>query len=350
MSITIDASMSLDEILATIQLSSELPRFKCNRCGIMHTTGWSSCYNKLKQHAPRAYCYNRSFPHTAVLPAEDLRNGTTTITMPKIYTSVPRIFPYKIALQPDKTIPLLKEYIEIHSSMPKPPSIELFEKRVPISLMLSPEQYRELIYRLMDSPQYQNYVAQLMRSICSIANFIIEHTDLFIPSTPNRIEVYFDDRRHSRGPFLTDIIVVLPDSDKPVSLNYILSQADLGERDLYYVLHESYNIMPLNGAIDGSALVHPGRPGGYANSEYSCLITLPGIISDFRFAFDINFQRATTLNCIDRTDAVTARLQEICDELGQIARPAFEAIMEAYAADIYRMLRSKEVQRCSQKS
>lgn len=333
--------MSLDEILAVIQLSGESLRFKCRYCDSTHISGWHSCYKKLKERQRRLYHYNRDFPNTAVLSLEELSNGITAIPMPKIYTFVPRIFPYKVALQPDKFVPLLKAYAGLYSSIPDPPSIKVFDRRVPISLMLSSERYRELVHRLMDWPQYQDYVAHLTELIQSITDFIVEHTDLFVPSISNRVEVYFDKLRRSDGPLFSDIIVILPDG-KAVSFNSMLSRTNIQGHELYYVLHDSYD-MTLDGALSGSLLVRPGKPGCYSGDGYSCQMQLPAIIDGFKFAFDVNSLQETPPKHIDRTDPITARLQEICDKLGQIARPAFEAIMKAYATGIHRALCSGEV-------
>lgn len=351
----IDAStMTLDQIMAVLQLSTNLPRFKCRHCGRHHSYGWRRCYEQIgAPFADLSLACNRAFIHAATLYAEEL-DGGTLLHLPAVRVSIPRVIPYKVVFyKQEEALSLLEQYVEIRNAIPEPPPITLFEKRVPLSLMLTPQQYRELVCRLMDSPAYNEYTEWLKSFVQQVVNFVTAHPVLFVPSVPVQTKLWFG-RQCSGipGPFMPDVYVLPSGHDQPLSLNSIFSRLDVLSAHLVravYSFHDFGFLDPPRAAVlNGMLLLSPAGTHEYTDAQYLCKTTLLPLVNGFQFSFRVNtLSKNGPLNHIDCSDGITARLSALCHELDAITRPAFKAMFRTYLADMGRAICAKEVQSCN---
>lgn len=339
------ASMPMDEVLVIIQLSDKLPPFKCQYCRQVHADqpSWLWCNTKAIELHDKNLPFNAAFPCAAELYPGRFDEDSTIVPLPAVTVHTPRIIPYKLAFYEQQQVSLLlKQYAELYFSLPSPPEVTLYTKRVPLPILLTPRQYRDLIAQLMDSACYRNYIDQLRAFVRRTVEFVTEHVTLFIPSVSRPAEVYLVGNTTLYTPYERDVVVVFPDDETSVSINAMLSQTDLSLGELQDILSNLYHLGRLNGRIDGALMFHSGQAANWSATECVYATSTLPLVNQFSFSFpatpphDEISARGPALadRKPDATDAVTARLLELCRELYELARPATEALINAYLADL----------------
>lgn len=185
------AHHTLDEVMALIQLhGKDALAFRCQRCGRIHylsAEAWKKCRHTFLSYNPDA-----SNSSIICLQPEDTYYGSTQLILPGIRLAHPSINVHKLVFYPEsQAVQLLAHYTKLAyrlytSSMAL--TVTLFDYQVPLSLVLTREQYRQLVYRLMlENRSYQQYVCELKQCTAAMVQFVCRHPDLFIPYTPEKV-------------------------------------------------------------------------------------------------------------------------------------------------------------------
>lgn len=305
----VDSDMySLDELLAVIEFT--LPgslMFRCRVCNRAHrltSNGWKKCYYSLASNQLINPDNTKVY-----LTQEGIFGDTTTFYLPGILMLFPKIILYKLALRPfDEASMLLAQYSDIISELyplTDLRTVTIFDRSVPLSIILTGQQYRELAYRLMiENGSYREYVNKLKRVVTTIAEFVRQYPDLFVPYTPTKVIV-------NRVTWFDNITYTVSANDRTVRLDELLGAAtDMLKNSAS--LHNDAYIKPENWMIINGWTIYSLLSNSYAGGD-----------AQFKFILNINIDKG-----FDNTDAVTLYLVNLIDQLKKIAAPAIQALSD----------------------
>lgn len=310
--VTIDyIRQSLDEILAMLNLADANPSglaFRCTVCNDIHSTDsmldWFNCDFRYREFADPNICAT-----IYKLVRYDLSENLTSVIMPAVQVTVPRMFLHKLALHDyDEGAELLKQYVDLCYSFPEPVKILELHSAVPLHLAVQPQELREAVLeKINTSAAYHAYLRGMRDIINRCIDFIVEHVDLFVPYTAEPVVC----RR--RSILLGDISFYFPVRDTTIDVGKLIPTFS-EQVDLFSVIDDRlyYDGTTLEGMFSYNCIAYEDSSVTYTTRS------LPYSSDLFEFWFELISEKP--FNNTLHIDPIVSHLHKVCAELNSLVR------------------------------